>query len=72
MLLMELENGTKVAVRPSGTEPKIQYYMFGRQVPAPGERLSPEQLQTAKTDVPAHLADLWKHLQTDAQERLAS
>ena len=28
MLMLELEDGTRIAVRPSGTEPKIKYYLF--------------------------------------------
>src|SRR5690606_18241036 len=34
MLVMELADGRRVAVRPSGTEPKIKFYLFGRREPA--------------------------------------
>src|SRR5213075_1801932 len=33
MLMFELEDGTRIAVRPSGTEPKIKYYLFARRLP---------------------------------------
>ena len=33
MLMLELEDGTRIAVRPSGTEPKIKYYLFARRQP---------------------------------------
>ena len=33
MLMFELEDGTRIAVRPSGTEPKIKYYLFARRQP---------------------------------------
>jgi len=32
-LMITLENGFKVAVRPSGTEPKIKFYIFGESAP---------------------------------------
>jgi phosphoglucomutase len=35
MLFVDLADGRSFAVRPSGTEPKIKYYMFGRSVPPP-------------------------------------
>src|SRR5439155_25012061 len=33
MLMFDLEDGTRIAVRPSGTEPKIKYYLFARRQP---------------------------------------
>ena len=30
MLLVDLEDGRRFAVCPSGTEPKIKYYLFGK------------------------------------------
>ncbi len=36
MLFVDLADGRSFAVRPSGTEPKIKYYMFAKQLPASG------------------------------------
>src|SRR5947207_1453513 len=33
MLMLELEDGTRITVRPSGTEPKIKYYLFAQRQP---------------------------------------
>lgn len=71
MLFVDLADGRSFAVRPSGTEPKIKYYMFGRQVPAEGQRLSAEELSAAKTRVVASLDSLWKWLEQDIDGRLA-
>src|SRR5207249_2251890 len=35
MLIYELENGSRIAVRGSGTEPKIKFYMFANVNPQP-------------------------------------
>ena len=34
-LMVLLENGFKIAIRPSGTEPKIKFYIFGESLPNP-------------------------------------
>ena len=33
MLVVDLEDGRRFAVRPSGTEPKIKFYMFAKHEP---------------------------------------
>ena len=71
MLFVDLADGRSFAVRPSGTEPKIKYYMFGRQVPAEGRTLSPDELAAAKTRVKASLDSLWAWLDQDIAARLA-
>ena len=71
MLMIALADERKIAVRPSGTEPKIKYYMFGAKKPAPGSRFSPSELADAKTGVTAGIASLWKALDADANSRLA-
>jgi len=38
--------------RPSGTEPKIKYYMFGKSLPVAGQKFSAEELAAAKTRPP--------------------
>ncbi len=71
MLFVDLADGRSFAVRPSGTEPKIKYYMFARQVPASGQKLSADELAAAKTKVGASLESLWKFLEKDIDARLA-
>lgn len=65
MLIVTLADGRCFAVRPSGTEPKIKYYLFGRQ--ATGS----EALVQAKMEVAASLDRMWAWLQADIQQRLS-
>ena len=69
MLIFELEDRTRVAVRGSGTEPKIKYYLFAQRRPATGN-LSATELADAKAQVSDHLERLWSWLQEDAGARL--
>lgn len=62
MLFVDLEDGRSFAVRPSGTEPKIKYYLFGKQ--APGGDLS-----EAKSAVVSGLSKLWSWIEADAASR---
>src|SRR5262249_4284962 len=39
MLMFQLADGTRIAIRPSGTEPKIKYYLFAHRRPR-SERLT--------------------------------
>ncbi len=71
MLFVDLADGRSFAVRPSGTEPKIKYYMFGRQTPAAGQKLSAAELAAAKEKVSASLASMWEKLRADIDVRLA-
>jgi phosphoglucomutase len=71
MLFVDLADGRSFAVRPSGTEPKIKYYMFGRSVPAAGQKLSADELAAAKAKVSAGLESLWAWLEKDIDARLA-
>jgi phosphoglucomutase len=70
MLIFELGDGTRIAVRGSGTEPKIKYYIFGRQQPENGE-FSEEELARIKVKVSERLEALWDWIQKDARDRLA-
>ena len=72
MLIFTLADGRRVAVRPSGTEPKIKFYLFGRREPAEGQRFSREELAAIKADVCASLSRLWEELQADVERRLAT
>ena len=68
MLVIELEGGRKVAVRPSGTEPKIKYYLYAMEKPASGT-FTPEELASTKARVAEGLERLWQSLAADAAKR---
>ncbi len=70
MLMITLADERRVAVRPSGTEPKIKYYMFGAEKPAAGQSFEESELQAIKPRVAASLDRLWAFLKKDASERL--
>jgi phosphoglucomutase len=69
MLVFKLEDGTRIAVRPSGTEPKIKYYLFAQRHPEK-ERFAGADLERIKVEVATRLEQLWDWLQTDAHSRL--
>ncbi len=69
MSIFELEDRTRIAVRPSGTEPKIKYYLFAQRRPENGKFDSAE-LDRIKAQVEEKLDRLWDWLQEDAQSRL--
>ena len=64
MIFITLDDGRSFAVRPSGTEPKIKYYLF-----AHGSKGTP--LEESKTLVEASLQSLWKAIEADAYARMA-
>jgi phosphoglucomutase len=72
MLLISLANGSRIAVRPSGTEPKIKYYFFAKRAPEAGGRFSAEQLAAIKGEVASALESLWLSVQSDAEKRIAT
>ena len=69
MLMFELEDGTRIAVRPSGTEPKIKYYLFAQRRPE-NVKFDSAELELIKRHVGEKLDRLWDWLQKDAQSRL--
>ena len=71
MLMFELEDGTRIVVRPSGTEPKIKYYLFARRSPGK-EKFSDADLERIKTEIGAKLNHLWDWLRKGAESRLAA
>ena len=70
MSIFELADKTRVAVRGSGTEPKIKYYIFGEERPKTG-KFSQEQLTEIKAEVGRRLEALWKWIEEDVHRRLA-
>jgi phosphoglucomutase len=69
MLIFELADKTRVAVRGSGTEPKIKYYLFAQRRPESG-KFSETELNAIKPQVARRLEALWDWLQRDAHERV--
>jgi phosphoglucomutase len=70
MLIFELEDKTRIAVRGSGTEPKIKYYIFAQRRPE-GEKFTVDQLQKIKSEASQRLETVWKWLEKDAHDRVA-
>ncbi len=64
MLFFDLADGRSFAVRPSGTEPKIKYYLFAHGEPG-------AELNAAREAVEASIAALWKAVEADAYARMA-
>ena len=64
MLIFDLGDGFRVAVRASGTEPKMKCYFFGKRKVGVGE-----DLMKAKKELAGELVELWKWTQGDAQKR---
>jgi len=70
MSIFELEDATRIAVRGSGTEPKIKYYLFAQRRPK-GRKFDSVELERIKSDVREKLDRVWDWLQEDAQSRLS-
>ena len=64
MIIVTLADGRRFAVRPSGTEPKIKYYLFGKDTPGAAD------LAASKANVSGALESMWAWLETDAKERM--
>ncbi|MBM3863306.1 MAG: phospho-sugar mutase [Verrucomicrobia bacterium] len=62
MLILDLDDGRSFAVRPSGTEPKIKFYLFGKADPD-------VPLDVARKQVADGLDRLWKWIEADAAAR---
>jgi phosphoglucomutase len=61
---LELDNGYRFAVRGSGTEPKIKFYLFAREPVAEPSALAQVRAQTAQT-----LKQLKEAIDADARKR---
>ncbi len=64
MTIFELADARRAAVRPSGTEPKIKFYLSGKN-----SNVSSGSLSQVKLSVAASLESLWEWLQEDAKKR---
>ena len=72
MLMLELADGRRFAVRPSGTEPKVKFYFFARHLPPDSGNLDPDRLPKIKARLRAGISRLWQEIQKDIESRLAS
>ncbi len=72
MLMIELAGGGRIAVRPSGTEPKIKFYLFAQRAPEAGKSFTAAELATIKAEVRDGLAQLWTWIQSDVAIRLGT
>lgn len=62
MIFVDLADGRSFAVRPSGTEPKIKYYLFGHGKPG-------APVKEALPAVQVSLDSLWASVEKDARKR---
>lgn len=62
MLFVDLEDGRRFAVRPSGTEPKIKFYLFGKSAAG-------DDLAATKEAVRTGLESMWTWIEKDAKKR---
>jgi len=69
MSIFELEDKTRIAVRGSGTEPKIKYYIFAQRRPEKG-KFTKKELDKIKREVRERLEDVWAFIEKDAHARL--
>ncbi len=71
MLMIALADGRRAAVRPSGTEPKIKFYLFAHRTPAEGTKFSADDLPKVKREVVSSIDTLWSAIKDDVQRRIA-
>jgi phosphoglucomutase len=64
MTIFELADARRAAVRPSGTEPKIKFYLSGKN-----SNVTSGSLSQVKMSLAASLDSLWEWLQKDAKKR---
>ncbi|MDF1659970.1 MAG: phospho-sugar mutase [Verrucomicrobiales bacterium] len=70
MIFVDLEDGRAFAVRPSGTEPKIKYYIYYRPDKGDDGVLIPEQLESAKAIAQESFESLKAAIVADMRSRL--
>lgn len=69
MIMIQLEGDRKVVIRPSGTEPKIKFYLFTARR-AKKDKISLEEVGETKLVLRAELEKIWQALQEDLQQRV--
>jgi len=69
MSIFELEDKTRIAVRGSGTEPKIKYYIFVQRRPDKG-KFSDQELARIKRETTERLETIWSFIEKDVHARL--
>ena len=73
MMAFETENHSRIIVRPSGTEPKIKFYLSATypssSLPSHTEA-GDNKLSTRKAELRERLNAIWECLNIDAQRRL--
>ena len=69
MVIFDLADGRRVAVRPSGTEPKIKFYLFARR-DSKGPGFTAAELTKTKRETKEALERLWTWIQADVKARL--
>jgi phosphoglucomutase len=65
MTIFELADARRIAVRPSGTESKIKFYLFAKN-----SDVSKDSLVEIRANLAAALDSLWRWLQEDAKKRV--
>ena len=68
MLIFEFGDHTRIAIRGSGTEPKIKYYLFAQRRPK-DRKFGASELSAMKSEVSQHLGRVWEWIRQDAATR---
>ncbi|MDD2709078.1 MAG: phospho-sugar mutase [Verrucomicrobiae bacterium] len=69
LFFVELQNGARYAVRGSGTEPKIKFYLFAHEKPPHGKRFEARELDAVRERTIRFLEELWVAIEKDARRR---
>ncbi len=71
MLIVDLADGRAFAMRPSGTEPKIKFYIYQRPEPGADASIAPEALADARAAAEEKFESLKSWIVNDMKDRLA-